>query len=175
MLKFSVTLIFIVLFNTFDGISQEKDTQTTYYFIRHAEKMRANPSDLDPDLSAKGFYRAQHWQKTFKNLTFDEIYSTNYKRTLKTVEPIAKQHQITIKIYNPSTINIEDFVASTRTKTILVVGHSNTIPNFVNSIIGAENYEEIDDNNNSNLYVITIKNGLITHQLKKIDMEYIAK
>jgi len=54
-------------------------------------------------------------------------------------------------------------------KTVLVVGHSNTTPQFVNKIIGKEEYIDIDDLNNSNLYIVTIINGVKTAILLKIE------
>ena len=40
-----------------------------------------------------------------------------------------------------------------RFKKVLIVGHSNTIPNFVNGLIEKDFYNQIDDLNNSNLYI----------------------
>ena len=37
-----------------------------------------------------------------------------------------------------------------------MVGHSNTIPTFTNKILNKNLYNNIDDNNNSNLYVVNI-------------------
>ena len=45
-------------------------------------------------------------------------------------------------------------------KTILVVGHSNTIPTFTNGISNKKLYNNIEDNNNSNLYVVNICDGI---------------
>jgi 2,3-bisphosphoglycerate-dependent phosphoglycerate mutase len=40
-----------------------------------------------------------------------------------------------------------------------VVGHSNTIPTFTNNILNKNIYNNIEDNNNSNLYVVSICDG----------------
>jgi hypothetical protein len=50
-----------------------------------------------------------------------------------------------------------------------VVGHSNTIPGFVNELIDYEYYQQIDDFNNSNLYVVSICESNVTHKLIKVD------
>ena len=39
-------------------------------------------------------------------------------------------------------------------KTVLVVGHSNTTPEFVNALIKNDFYDQIEDNNNGNLYYV---------------------
>lgn len=171
MFKNNFTILIALL--TFLSVkSQENEPQTSYYFIRHAEKLRDNPLDKDPDLDKKGLFRAEKWQDFFKEIPLDEIYTTNFKRTIHTVEPTAIQHQLNLTYYDPTTINIERFLVDTKNKTVLIVGHSNTIPQFVNSIIGTKQYEEIDDRNNSNLYIVSIKNGVISHHLIKIEVEF---
>ena len=84
---------------------------------------------------------------------------------METVLPISKERDIEIKIYSPRSINYKEFKSKTVGKNILIVGHSNTIPGFANSLIGNDIYEQIDDRNNSNLYVITICNEKINHKV----------
>ena len=38
---------------------------TTYYFIRHAEKVRSDSSNKNPSLNEVGFKRANKWQEVF--------------------------------------------------------------------------------------------------------------
>ena len=90
--------------------------------------------------------------------------------TPKTVESLMKLDlpsgvDIEIKIYNPRNVNYSEFKSKTIGKNILVVGHSNTIPGFANSLIGEDIYAQIDDRNNSNLYIITICNEKIHHKV----------
>ena len=106
---------------------------------------------------------------SFKNIQFDKIYSTNYNRTIQTVTPISKENNIDISIYSPSKINYKNFVSNNIGSKVLVVGHSNTIPFFVNGLIDNEVYQQIDDLNNANLYKVTICNGNITHSLLYIN------
>ena len=61
------------------------------------------------------------------------------------------------------------FQNKTKGKTVLVVGHSNTTNVFVNKILGIDKYDEIKDNNNSNLYIISIINGKASSILLKIN------
>ncbi|MDT8416607.1 MAG: phosphoglycerate mutase family protein [Lutibacter sp.] len=143
---------------------------TTYYFIRHAEKVRGNPTDKNPDLNEIGKKRAEYWNTVFKNVAFDEIYSTNFNRTLQTAAPMAKTKNLEVKIYHPESLYNDDFQLKTKGKTVLVVGHSNTTPLFVNKILGREMYPEIDDTNNSNLYIITISDTVMDNVLLVIDL-----
>jgi len=163
-------LLFIILMSLTSIKAQEKKNEiTTYYLIRHAEKNRTENTNKNPNLTEKGIKRAKNWSVVFKNIPFDIIYSTNYNRTKQTAEPTAKSKNLKIQYYNPRDLYNEKFKSKTTGKTVLVVGHSNTTPQLVNKIIGNEKYTDIDDLNNSNLYIVTIINGQKTTNLLKIE------
>jgi len=153
-------LVFLFLFGFQIHFGQNKTTQ--YYFIRHAEKA---DSSKNPDLSEKGLERAQEWQLLFSELSFDEIYSTDFNRTIQTIKPISVKQNKNFSLYNPKTIDIEAFKKETFGKTILIVGHSNTIPNMINQIIKENKYSDIEENQFGNLYIVTIFENQILSQL----------
>lgn len=147
-----------------------KDHKTTsYYLIRHAEKDRSDINNPDPHLNVLGLQRAEKWSNTLKHISFDEIYSTKYNRTIETVEPLAKQKLKEIKIYDPENFDLTNFLNLTKGKSVLIVGHSNTIPGLVNKIIEKEKYDQIEDSNNSNLYIMYSKGGSISDALLVIE------
>ena len=159
--------IILTLFLTLSYIPSEQCS--TFYLIRHAEKVRTNKSDKDPKLNEYGMLRAIKWQEYFSDKNISKIYSTNYKRTLETVKPIQESSDIIPIIYSPSDIDYKNFIMSNKIEVVLIVGHSNTIPDFVNGLIGENVYSQIDDLNNSNLYVVNICESGISHKLLKID------
>lgn len=159
--------IILTLFLTFSYISSEQCS--TFYLIRHAEKVRTDKSDKDPKLNEYGMLRAIKWQEYFSDKNISKIYSTNYKRTLETVKPIQESSDIIPIIYSPSDIDYKNFIMSNKIEVVLIVGHSNTIPDFVNGLINENVYSQIDDLNNSNLYVVNICESGISHKLLKID------
>ena len=138
---------------------------TTYYLIRHAEKDRSDPNNSDPNLTEEGIQRAKNWATFFKNVDLDKIYSTDYNRTLQTVVFVAEQKGITVQSYDPSSLYSDDFEQTTKGETVLIVGHSNTTPQFVNAIIGEEKYIDMDDGDNSSVYVVTV-----TENTKKVQI-----
>ena len=151
--------LFFVLFSlsmmtSFITIAQEE--VTTYYFIRHAEKDRSDDTNKNPTLTEQGEKRAHDWAVILKDIALDAVYSTNYNRTLQTATPTAQDHNLEVLNYDPRTLYSDEFKAATQGKTVLVVGHSNTTPAFVNTILKEKKYENIDDRNNGNLYVVTI-------------------
>jgi broad specificity phosphatase PhoE len=139
-----------------------QNTITQYYFIRHAEKA---DSSKNPDLSEKGLERAQEWKTLFSEINFDAVYSTDFNRTLQTIKPIVAGNNQLLKFYNPKMIDIEAFKKETHGKTILIVGHSNTIPNMVNQIIKENKYTNIEENEFGNLYIVTLFENQIVSQL----------
>lgn len=130
--------------------------QATYYLIRHAEKVRTDPKNQDPSLDINGMMRAKAWATYFAPIQIDEIYITKYIRTKQTISLIAQRKMISPKSYDPNSIHSEEFLSETNGKNLLIVGHSNTIPYLVNKLIGEEKFEEMDDNDNSTLFKVTI-------------------
>ena len=157
MKKIIVFLLFFCL-----QISLGQNTITQYYFIRHAEKA---DSSKNPDLSEKGLERAQEWKALFSEINFDAVYSTDFNRTLQTIQPIVAGNNQLLKIYNPKMIDVELFKKETHGKTILIVGHSNTVPNMVNQIIKENKYVDIAENQFGNLYIITLFENQTQSQL----------
>ncbi|MDC9721303.1 MAG: phosphoglycerate mutase family protein [Urechidicola sp.] len=168
-------LLFFFISSSFFSIYSQNHTEkasevtTTYYLIRHSEKDASNSSDRNPNLSEIGMQRANSWVTILKEIEFDAIYSTNYNRTLQTAKPIADSNQLEIIKYDLSTFNFDDFKESTKGKTVLVVGHSNTTASFANSFIDKNEYAQIKESNYANLYIITITGDTVTHSLLKIN------
>lgn len=165
-------IVMTLIFST--SYSQENDniaskSITTYYFIRHAEKDRTDPSDKNPHLTEVGNARANRWSHILGEVKFDIVYSTDYHRTKETAQPTATKNNLELKIYDPKNIDIESFKYDTIGKTVLIVGHSNTTPEFVNKILDQNKYEDIDDSNNDNLYIVTISGEVISDQLLVIN------
>ena len=161
-------LILTFIFLSLSLISYAQEI-TTYYLIRHAEKLRIDKTDKNPNLNFNGYKRAEAWKDVFSDVPFDAIYSTDYNRTKLTAKPTATSKNLPILLYNPNTMYSEAFQNNTKGKTVLVVGHSNTTNVFANKILGIEKYKEIKDNNNSNLYIVNISNGKISSILLKIN------
>ncbi|NVJ89987.1 MAG: histidine phosphatase family protein [Flavobacteriaceae bacterium] len=143
--------------------------ETTYYLIRHAEKDRSDTSNNNPNLSKKGQQRAQNWANYFSDIDLDAVYSTNYNRTIQTATPTAESKNLEILKYDPRNMYTDDFQKDTEGKTVLIVGHSNTTPYFANKILNENKYSDMDDNDNSSLYIVKISADKKTSEVLKID------
>lgn len=135
--------------------SNEKDI-TTYYFIRHAEKQTTDPNEKDPELTDQGIRRSENWALVFKDVQFDMIYSSDYKRTRDTAKRIADSQEKDIQLYDAGKLNDLDFQEKTKGKKVLVVGHSNTNPAFVNYILDENKYSDIPETESGSLFIVQV-------------------
>ncbi|MEO0573650.1 MAG: phosphoglycerate mutase family protein [Bacteroidota bacterium] len=142
---------------------------STFYLIRHSEKDRSNPDNPDPELEQKGLDRAIRWAEVFDPVALDAIYSTNYERTTMTAAPTSVKKNIDIEFYDPRDIDMEEFKAKNKGTNVLVVGHSNTTPDFVNKLLGEEHYTAMDDDDNSSLFIVRFLDDQVTHIQLKMD------
>lgn len=146
-----VSLLSILFFLAL-SIGQAQTIQPSVIFIvRHCEK--AIESTDNPNLSEEGKKRAAHLAEILKNSGLEVVYSTNYKRTLQTAEPIATALKLTPTTYEPRDAAFGEMLRKS-SKKVLVVGHSNTVPELLNQLTGTKNYkpEEIY----GDLWVVTI-------------------
>ncbi|UZO80810.1 histidine phosphatase family protein [Aquimarina sp. ERC-38] len=145
---------------------KSQDKTTTYYFIRHAEKELQGGN---PDLTEEGKQHAKKWGSYFTNKNLDAIYSTDYNRTQQTAQIIADQLNLSVTSYNPNDSYTENFKQNTHHKNVLVVGHSNTIPDFANTIIGEHKFSDISEDDYDQLITITIKDSTVTSSIATIN------
>lgn len=161
---------FFLLLFAFTLISScTTEETTTYYLIRHAEKDRTDATNPNPSLTIKGEQRAQNWVEYFKDKKIDAVYSTKYYRTIETATPTAKTKNLEVQFYNPRNMYDSIFMAETKGKSVLVVGHSNTTPVFANKILGENKYENMDDNDNASLYIVTISENKKESKIEKVN------
>lgn len=148
---------------------QIQQKTTTYYLIRHAEKDRSDASNKNPHLTEAGKQRAENWAKVLKDVKFDAVYTTNYNRTIETATPTAKANNLELQFYDPRDLASKAFLEATKGKNVLLVGHSNTTPQFVNALIEDKKYDDIEDNINANLYIVTISKDSKTSTVLVVD------
>ena len=115
---------------------------TTVVVVRHAEKSTDDPRD--PSLSAAGQERARALSSVLKDAGVTDVYTTHYKRTRQTAEPLAQQLGISIQerpITAASSATYardlaQEILTRSAGKGVLVVGHSNTVPEIVKALSG---------------------------------------
>lgn len=126
----------------------------TLVLVRHAEKASADP---DTELSEAGFARAKRLAILLQDFSFNEFYATPFKRTRNTIAVLAQKQQKEVTAYK--TNDLKAFADTLRTKwgkTILVAGHSNTIPNTVNALLKQERFPQLEDTEYGKVFIVTI-------------------
>jgi broad specificity phosphatase PhoE len=137
-----------------------------FIILRHAEKdttvAGSQMMQADPPLNAKGQDRAQSLIQEFKKYKISKIYSTNYNRTKSTVMPLANTIGLSINNYDPKQLKTfadELEAEANHSKTILIVGHSNTSPKLVNLLIKKDQFKDLDESIYDTYWIVTYKNG----------------
>jgi broad specificity phosphatase PhoE len=129
---------------------------TTIIIVRHGEKA-AEPA-ADPPLTPAGVVRARALADLVKDAGVTAIVSTQLQRTRLTVAPTAAKLGITAEIIDARLTpraTADSILAKHRGQTVLVSGHSNTVPAII-AAFGAPQPADICDSGYDNVFVVTV-------------------
>lgn len=131
---------------------------TVVLLVRHAEKA-AQPAQ-DPPLTEAGAARARALVQVARDAGVTAIITTQFERTRKTAEPTATALHITPEVVEAGPVPQHakatvDRILAHGGGTVLVVGHSNTIPAIVGAL-GAPQPRELCDSEYDQLFVVIL-------------------
>jgi broad specificity phosphatase PhoE len=138
----------------------ESQATTTMIFVRHAEKDLS--IEDDPPLTAAGRARVAELTRQLVDADvvagIDAIYSTPFKRTRQTAEPLAARLGIPINAYDPEDNDavLSKILRDHKGKIILVVAHSDTIASLIADLGASKKVPPIAENEYDNLYLVSI-------------------
>jgi len=138
----------------------ESQATTTIIFVRHAEKIAG--VDSDPGLSVVGQRRVAELTRQLVDADVvagvDAVYATAYRRTQETARPIADALDLPINTYDASDTEsvLQTILKNHKGKIILVVGHSNTVPELIANLGASKKVPAIHENEYDNIYIISI-------------------
>ncbi|NHM01338.1 SixA phosphatase family protein [Flavobacterium difficile] len=153
----------LLIFFSFVGIGFSQSTPvdettiTKIILVRHAEK--ADDGTKNPPLSEIGILRAEKLNTLLADIKIDSLYATPYKRTEQTLEIVSKKRNLKISNYNPSDKLFSENLLKNKGKTMLVAGHSNTIPALVNTLIKSNKFEQLAETEFGKIWILTFKNN----------------
>ncbi|HEY0876143.1 MAG TPA: phosphoglycerate mutase family protein [Vicinamibacterales bacterium] len=131
--------------------------QQVVFVVRHAERADTDAGGAammttDPDLSAAGKARAEALATMLKDARIAAIYTTQYKRTKQTAEPLAKALGLT-----PVEVNSRDVagvIEKLKTgENAMIVGHSNSVGAIIEQL-GVPEPVALTDDEYDNLFIV---------------------
>lgn len=142
---------------------------TQIYILRHTEKQ--DDSAEDPVLSDVGIARAKYWKNVLQHTEFDQVFTTDFKRNIQTAKLISSSNSIKPELYYPMSFDVLKFLNLIKGQRVLIIGHSNTIPDMVNRLINETHYPPMSHDNYNILFIVTIhENGDTSSSMLNIEM-----
>lgn len=130
---------------------------TTVILVRHAEKAAAQAND--PPLTDAGRARADALLSAVRDAGVDAIITTQFVRTRETAAPTAAALHVTPEVVSASgSSHVQDVATAVKKHTghtVLVVGHSNTVPAII-AALGAPEPRPICDAEYDDLFIVQI-------------------
>lgn len=133
---------------------------TTVILLRHAEKELG--SIEDPPLSQAGEQRAVELARQFGDRSsiggIDAIFVSDTRRAQRTAAPLAQKLGLTAFIYPSKDVGrlIDRIEADFRGRRVLVVGHSNTVPDLVHRLAPGVEVPAMPDSEYDTIYIVSI-------------------
>lgn len=116
-----------VFFSISDSFSVAP-ARSAIVFVRHAEK---ESDSGDPALTPAGLQRAISLNRELANCNVRDVRSTDTQRTRQTATPTAQAAGVGVDLYSDSEALCNQLANLTDGRTVLVVGHSNTVPEML--------------------------------------------
>jgi broad specificity phosphatase PhoE len=143
-------------------ISASAAAQQTIVVVRHAERADAGAGAAgmvapatDPPLSAAGRERAIRLASMLRSADIKHIFITEFRRTQETAAPLAEQLKLTPSV--SASKDATPLVSRMRqlSGNVLVVGHSNTIPDLLKQL-GIKDQITIADAEYDDLFIVVL-------------------
>ncbi len=136
----------------------EPQPERTVLVTRHAEKGRFS---ADPSLSERGVQRAEALSLLPVSEGVRTIITTQFKRTIETAQPLADRLGVEPRVINatarPNDLrSLAEEIRDGATKgTVLVVGHSNTVPMII-AELGGPGDVFLTEEDYGDLFILTL-------------------
>lgn len=136
------------------------ESTTTVILVRHAEK-QPGPG-ADPGLDERGLARAGALADALADAGVAAIFTSQLARTRQTAEPLAARlglSPIPVSVASPPDAHAAQIAAEIRSswagRTVLVVGHSNTVPTIIREL-GLPNPPAIAEDEFDRMFVLQV-------------------
>jgi phosphohistidine phosphatase SixA len=147
-------------------VAQDEFKPITVFLIRHAE--REDEPRQDPPLSKLGAARAEALARLLSTAGVKAIFTSQYARTKQTAEPLATKFGLTVtpftlktnpanprQIAEESTAEVTNKILEHAGQSVLVIGHSNSIPDVI-KMLGGDVVPTIDEKKFDDLFIVNV-------------------
>ena len=138
------------------AVAADSTAVTTVVIVRHAEKSATQLGDVS--LSALGLLRARELARLLGDSGIDTIVVTPYLRNRQTAQPLADRLGDSLLVIDAIDETVRRVRGPLAGRRILLVGHSNTVPQLVEALAGVK-VEPFGEDEFDRLYVITLAPG----------------
>ena len=132
----------------------------TVFVIRHLQKGEG----ADPSLTPQGAANAQRLAEMLSDKKIVAVFATPTRRAMETAAPLAKRMGIAVTPYDPRDPKALAAAVAAAGGPVLVVGHSNTVPDLVAAFGGAAP-APLSDDDYGTLFVVDSDGDVSTLQV----------
>ena len=131
------------------------NTVTTVILIRHADRTPdGTPDPPGPSLNDKGMARSKKLVHVLSKAGIQAIYTSQFTRSKMTAKPFSAKHPGVPTVRLDEATDLKDHILTHHGgQTVLVVGHSDTVPQLI-ALLGGPSLPIIDDCEFDNLFVL---------------------
>lgn len=135
--------------------------QKDVFVIRHLQKGQGE----DPPLTAEGAANAERLAELLDDRGIAAVFATRTRRAMETAAPLARRLAIAITPYDPKNPGaLVDAVAAVAGP-VLVVGHSNTVPDLVDRL-GGPAQPPMSEQDYGRMFVVGADGEVVTMQVR---------
>jgi phosphohistidine phosphatase SixA len=132
----------------------------TVYVMRHLQKAAGN----DPPLSQAGTANAKRLADLLAGANIKALFASPTRRAQETAAPLASGLGLTVTPYDPRDPAALESAAKTVAGNILIVGHSNTVPDLVERF-GGKRPADLSEQDYGVIYVVKPGTGEVRQLL----------
>lgn len=165
-MKILISIVFAIAVFYQPVMAQDDFKPITVFLVRHGE--REQEPRQDPPLSKEGVARSQALARLLGNAGIKAIFTSQLTRTKQTAEPLASKLGLTVTPFtlkpnpaNPrqiaaeSTAEVTNKILEQAGQSVLVVGHSNSIPDVI-KMLGGDVIPTIDERKYDDLFIVIV-------------------
>ncbi len=131
------------------------------FIVRHLQKAEG----ADPPLTAEGAANAERLSAMLKDKGIVAIFATPTRRAMETGQPLAKALGLAVMPYDPSDLASLAAKVAAAAGPVLIVGHSNTVPDLV-QLFGGARPAPLSDRDYGTLYDVEPDGKVVVSALR---------